>query len=134
MTLLLQIVVVAVLGAAAMGLGGPLVSFVFRHIDRRERAEGVDRPSILAAGVMLRGGTWIGVLERLAIYAGILAGFGEVIAVTLAVKALARYPELRATSSATAERFIIGTFVSVLFAAGCAGLALWLLSLVAGAT
>jgi F0F1-type ATP synthase membrane subunit c/vacuolar-type H+-ATPase subunit K len=68
-------------------------------------------------------------LERLAIFATLLSGFGEGVAVVLAVKSLARYPELRATSSAAAERFIIGTFASTLFAAGSAGLAWWLISL-----
>ena len=44
----------------------------------------------------------------------------------LAVKSLARYPELQAgTKSAAAERFIIGTFVSALVAAACAGVAVW---------
>ena len=42
---------------------------------------------------------------------------------------LARYPELKATNSGAAERFIIGTFASVLFAAACAGLARWLTGL-----
>jgi hypothetical protein len=68
-------------------------------------------------------------LERLAVFATMLAGFGEGIAIVLAIKALARYPELKATTSGAAERFIIGTFTSVLFAAACAGLAWWLIGL-----
>ena len=38
-------------------------------------------------------------LERLAVYASIMVGIGEGIAVVLAVKGLARYPELKATTS-----------------------------------
>ena len=39
----------------------------------------------------------------------------------LALKGLGRYPELRnAGTGAVAERFIIGTFTSVLWAAACA--------------
>lgn len=80
-----------------------------------------------AAGEILRGGTWIGGLERIAVYAALVGGWKEAIAMVLAVKALGRYPELRnGETSAVAERFIIGTFVSVLWASGCALLALWL--------
>lgn len=77
----------------------------------------------------LRGGRWIGRLERLAIFASLMAGFPEGVAIVLAVKSLARYPELRATSSEIAEKFIIGTFTSVLYAAGLAGVTLWLINL-----
>lgn len=77
----------------------------------------------------LRGGRWIGRLERLAVFASLLAGFPEGVAIVLAVKSLARYPELRATSSEIAEKFIIGTFTSVLYSAGLAGATLWLISL-----
>lgn len=77
----------------------------------------------------LRGGRWIGRLERLAVFASLLAGFPEGVAIVLAVKSLARYPELRATSSEIAEKFIIGTLTSVLYSAGLAGATLWLISL-----
>lgn len=68
---------------------------------------------------MLRGGATIGVLERAAIAASVLVGWPEGIAVVLAVKGLGRYPELR--SPGTSERFIIGTFGSVLWALACTG-------------
>jgi len=78
----------------------------------------------------LRGGFWIGLLERLAIFATIMAGYGGGLVVILGVKSLARYPELRAEDRrGAAERFIIGTFASSLVAAAGAGLALWLISL-----
>lgn len=79
------------------------------------------------AGSVLRGGAWIGALERLAIFAGLVAAWPEAIALTLALKGLGRYPELRNHNApAVAERFIIGTFVSVMWACACAGVAIWL--------
>jgi hypothetical protein len=73
---------------------------------------------------VLRGGLWIGALERAAIASCLLTGVAEGVALVLAVKSLGRYPELRAPGAA--ERFIIGTFTSLLWAAGAAGVALLL--------
>ena len=44
---------------------------------------------------MLRGGAWVGYLERAAISATLLAGWPEGMALVLAVKGVGRYPELR---------------------------------------
>jgi len=79
------------------------------------------RTSLRSAGQVLRGGAWIGILERLAIFAALVGRWPEGIAVVLAVKGLGRYPELRAAHRpGLAERFIIGTLVSVLWAGLCA--------------
>lgn len=133
--MVLKSLIVAAVGVVAVFVGSPLVRRVFRLADAppnkatpADAAEAVS-PGIQAAASTLRGGHWIGLLERLAVYATILSGFGAGIAVVLAVKGLARYPELKATTTGAAERFIIGTFVSVLFAAACAGLAWWLVGL-----
>ena len=67
----------------------------------------------------LRGGAWIGALERLAVVATLLARWPEGLAVILAVKGLGRYPELR--RPAAAERFIIGTLASALWSIACVG-------------
>jgi F0F1-type ATP synthase membrane subunit c/vacuolar-type H+-ATPase subunit K len=67
----------------------------------------------------LRGGRVIGILERLAVAASILATWPEGIAIVLAVKGLARYPELREPHAS--EQFIMGTFVSVLWAIAVCG-------------
>ena len=67
----------------------------------------------------LRGGAWIGTLERLAIVATLLTRWPEGLAVILAVKGLGRYPELRRPTAA--ERFIIGTLASALWAVACVG-------------
>lgn len=74
---------------------------------------------------ILRGGAWIGALERAAIAGTLLAGWPEGLAVVFAVKGLGRFSELRA-SSAAAERFIVGTLASALWAAACAGVAVLL--------
>ena len=136
LALALKALVIAVVGAVATLAGSPLVRQVLRRADepRRVPADDADGepaqpPGIQAASAQLRGGHWIGLLERIAVYASILSGFAEGIAVVLAIKGLARYPDLKATTTGAAERFIIGTFSSVLFAAACAGLAWWLVGL-----
>lgn len=133
--LVTRALVVGVLGLVAVLAGSPLVLAVFRRADppAPDAADGTEEVAqalgIRAAAATLRGGRWIGLLERLAVFAAILSGFAEGIAVVLAIKGLARYPELKATTSGAAERFIIGTLTSVLFASACAGLALWLTGL-----
>lgn len=72
---------------------------------------------------VLRGGAWIGALERLAVFGTLVAGWPEGLAVIVAIKGLARYPELRTASTAgggASERFIIGTLASLGWAAVCA--------------
>lgn len=109
-------------GLLAVLGGGPVTASLFGLVDRREHAAA--SATIDRAGRVLRGGTWIGLLERAAVYATLVAGWPEGLAVTLAIKGLGRYPELRAAESGpdsgAAERFIIGTFASVLWAAACA--------------
>ena len=82
-----------------------------------------------SAGSVLRGGAWIGYLERGAVASTLLAGFPEGLALVLAVKGVGRYPELRdAGRGADApEEFIIGTLASLLWAAAAAGTAVLLL-------
>ncbi|WP_022881830.1 hypothetical protein [Gryllotalpicola ginsengisoli] len=70
---------------------------------------------------VLRGGLTIGVLERIATSASILAGVPEAIAVVIAIKGVGRFSELGASEAQ--ERFIIGTFVSLGWAAVCGALA-----------
>lgn len=69
---------------------------------------------------VLRGGLMIGVLERLAVTGAILAGFPEAIAVVVAIKGVGRFTELAAAEAR--ERFIIGTFASLIWACACAAL------------
>lgn len=108
-------------GAAAVAGGGLLTAGVFRLVDGGSSAR---RDSMRSAGEVLRGGAWIGALERAAVYATLVAGWPEGMALVLGIKGLGRYPELRNQDhTGTAERFIIGTFTSVLWAVACAGVA-----------
>jgi hypothetical protein len=106
-------------GAAALG-GGPVVTAVLRAADpgsgpERRRASDPE---------VLRGGAWIGVLERTAIAGTVLAGWQEGLAVLIAVKGLGRFNERKAPVAA--ERFIIGTLASGLWAIACVGVAVLL--------
>jgi hypothetical protein len=78
-------------------------------------------PTAVAA---LRGGTWIGVLERLAVTGLILVGYPAGIAILVAIKGLGRYPELKDNPGAS-ERFVVGTLASIVWAAGLGVLGLW---------
>ena len=110
-------------GLLAVLGGGPVTAAVFRLVDGREPGAG----SVGRAAEVLRGGAWIGSLERLAVFTSLACGWPEGLALTLALKGLGRYPELRHEErSGIAERFLIGTFVSVLWACAWAGTALLL--------
>jgi hypothetical protein len=101
--------------------GGPAVVAVFTLVDRTAPASARLKAAPAATGEGLRGGAWIGALERLAVVGTLVAGWPEGMAVVLAIKALGRYPELRTGShEGAAEGFIIGTLVSILWAAACA--------------
>jgi hypothetical protein len=67
---------------------------------------------------VLRGGTTIGLLERIAIAGAIVAGFPEAIAIVIAIKGVGRFSELAASEAK--ERFIIGTLASFVWACACA--------------
>lgn len=110
-------------GLLAVVGGGGITVAVLTVADQR-----APREAPTDAAEALRGGAWIGFLERLGIFAALVAGYPSAVAVILAIKGLARYPELRAGPHAgIAERFIIGTFTSMLTAAGAAGIARLLL-------
>ncbi len=98
--------VLAVVAGAAGGLKVAPLAFYLARRQRRREPDTVAEP--------LQGGLMIGLLERAAISVAILAGWPEGIAIVLAVKGLARYPELRDPHAS--EQFIIGTFASVLWA------------------
>ena len=104
-------------GMVAIVGGGPVTTAVLRAADPAATGVrgGPQDPDVL------RGGAWIGLLERAAVAGALLAGSAEALVVVLAVKGLGRYAELR--EAAAAERFIIGTLASGLWAAGCVGVA-----------
>jgi len=106
----------AMAAVLAVAGGGLVTTQVFSFVEDPERVRN--------AGAVLRGGAWIGALERLAVFVALVAGWAPGLAIVLAVKGLGRYPELRnQDDTGVAERFIIGTFTSVLWAVACAGAA-----------
>lgn len=78
-------------------------------------AQAPDTPGVL------RGGLVIGILERTSVALAILLNEPVAIAYVVAIKGLGRYAELKETPAA-AERFIIGTLTSLLWACAVAGL------------
>jgi hypothetical protein len=114
---------VGVGAAAALTCGNVVVRSIFGLADAAAPAG-----SPRVQRTILRGGALIGALERLAMLGTLLAGWPEGIAAIIAVKAFARYPELRAGQGTGAtERFIIGTFASLGWAGACAGIVMILL-------
>jgi hypothetical protein len=120
--------------AGAVPLGHPVVTAVFRRVSRPGTAvpgaaapdpEAARAPQLAEAAHALPGGRWIGYLERASIVSALVAGWPEGIALVIAIKGLGRYQELRSATPGTAERFIIGTFTSVLWACGWGLLARW---------
>jgi len=125
-----------VLGMVAVGLaavgGGPLAVLVLDLATKNTVPPGShggilveDGPpadTVAPAGVheVLRGGLTIGILERVATAGAILAGFPEALAVIVAIKGVGRFTELSAAEAR--ERFIIGTFTSLIWASACAAL------------
>lgn len=88
-----------------------------------ERQPSGGSPQVIGRPIeVLRGGTTIGVLERLALVAALFAGYPEAIAVIVAVKGVGRFTEL--DSAEARERFIIGSLASLLWAAGVAAILL----------
>ncbi len=117
--------VVAVLAGVIGVLGGnPATRLVLRHATGGRVTETSDGGIVLVASAggsgaeeraLLRGGTTIGYLERIAVVLSIIVGYPEAIAVIVAVKGIGRFSELAAAEAR--ERFIIGTLASLLWAA-----------------
>lgn len=126
--------VIAVVG------GGPAATVVLEAATRGTVTQGThggillarsdrritDTPYVAPAKTeeVMRGGLVIGVLERLAIAASLMAGFPGAFAVVVAVKGVGRFTEL--AESESRERFIIGTLTSIIWATASAGV--WLLA------
>lgn len=112
-----ELVVIACVAAATLG-GGPVTESVFRLAAFKHGAQNPD-PDQDPDATPLRGGMWIGLLERAAIASTLWVSWPEGLAVVLAVKGLGRFSELK--QHAAAEQFILGTFVSVLWACAAVG-------------
>jgi len=100
-------------GTVSLGLHGGIV--VTERPTPAEQRQGVTTG---ARREVLRGGLTIGVLERIATAGTIIAGFPEGLAIVVAVKGVGRFTELEAPEAR--ERFIIGTFASLIWACAAA--------------
>jgi hypothetical protein len=121
-------VILAVLGVAVAVVGGNPVARRILDIATGGRVQETSDGGIVlpVAGddedaspgektrTLMRGGTVIGYLERVAVVMGIISGYPEAIAVVVAVKGIGRFSEL-ATPEAR-ERFIVGTLASLVWA------------------
>jgi len=111
--------------ALATVAGSPFVSLIMSSITK------LPEPADSNAGIpkdespsgkspahqILRGGATIGYLERFALVGSLLLGQAAAIAIIVAIKGLGRFTEL--DTSIARERFIIGTLVSLTWAALC---------------
>jgi len=114
-------ILISVAGLTLAVLGGwPVTAAVLQLAGRSHDTD--PHRGVGEAAAALRGGTWVGLLERLAVCGAILLSYPAAIAIVVAIKGLGRYPELRSHPAAS-ERFVIGTFASMIWAAavGVAG-------------
>ena len=127
----LFVAVIALLATALATFGGnPLVRWVLHVADGGRTADGprggilvelmAEPPAPARQEEILRGGTTIGYLERLAAALSIIAGFPAAIAVIVALKGVGRFTEL--ATPAARERFIVGTLASLLWACAVAAI------------
>lgn len=100
--------------------GGILVANGAAPVQAASPDSASDQSAAPAVHEVLRGGLTIGFLERFAVAGSILLGFPEGIAIVVAIKGVGRFTELSAPESR--ERFIIGTFASLIWACACAAL------------
>ncbi|HRW20200.1 MAG TPA: hypothetical protein P5181_15300 [Dermatophilaceae bacterium] len=115
---------ILVLGVGAILAGSPLTTWVFRHVERRSgQPPGQSVSGIQAADLVLRGGQVIGLLERTAVFFGILAGWPEAMVGVIALKGLGRFADLQGKTEGAAERFLIGSMTSLIWASLLGGLA-----------
>ncbi|MDO5060279.1 MAG: hypothetical protein Q4D73_01460 [Actinomycetaceae bacterium] len=128
-----HIVIPVVALALSVILGSPVVNLILKWAEVEPALEtnysGTDKATVLSAEKpareILRGGLWIGRLERFAVTLTILVGQPGLLAVVVGVKGLGRYPELK-DNPHSAEKFLIGTAASLIWATllGLAGLKL----------
>lgn len=116
---------ISLLWIAALLVSAVAGGFIVSALLRRLSKGGQEAPT----GGQLRGGTTIGVLERLATTGAIPVGQPALIAIIVAVKGFGRFDQLKGDPVAS-EKFTIGTLSSLLWAALWGFVALWLIDLV----
>jgi hypothetical protein len=102
-----RVLEIATHGRVRDGINGGII------LDAEAAGTAITEPSAAGDEVM-RGGTTIGYLERLAVVVALIAGYPEAIAIVVAIKGVGRFSELAAAEAR--ERFIIGTLASLLWA------------------
>lgn len=92
----------------------------------RQSAGRSDGEALLVVRPQLKGGRWIGPLERIALTGLLVAGAYPVAAGLIAAKGIVRFPEMQEDRAEgnKAEYFLVGSFVSWTVAILCAGV-LW---------
>ncbi|WP_120004752.1 hypothetical protein [Nesterenkonia muleiensis] len=92
----------------------------------RQRTGRNGQDALLVERPQLKGGRWIGPLERIALTGLLVAGAYPVAAGLIAAKGIVRFPEMQEDRAEgnKAEYFLVGSFVSWTMAILCAGL-LW---------
>jgi hypothetical protein len=121
-TPILSVLLSLIAAALAVIGGGPAATTSLRLATRGSVPNGQHGGILVESEPreVLRGGLAIGLLERLAIVGTILAGFPAALAVVVAVKGVGRFTELDAAEAR--ERFIIGSFVSLIWASASAAI------------
>lgn len=116
-------IILTVLGVAVAVIGGNPVARRLLDIAAGSRVRETDDGGIVivsdtedssAPRTLMRGGTVIGYLERLAAVVAIVVGYPEAIAVVVAIKGIGRFSELGEAEAR--ERFIVGTLASLVWA------------------
>lgn len=107
------------------GAGAPLIAALLRRALRTRGSS----PKQNVGPELLRGGTWIGILERLAVTAAVLTDEYSIVAVVVAVKGFGRFDQLKGNPAAS-EKFVVGTLASLLWAGLIGAAGRWALSLV----
>ena len=138
MSLYLHAVTYLVTIGLSAGLGSLVLKIALKRIKsgkgptKQDPLENDNGEATEVSTGVLSGGTWIGILERIAITGTIMVGFPEGIAVVIAIKGLGRYAELSGAPSAkrseATEKFIIGTLASYVWAGLLGALGVWALS------
>ncbi|MDN5558277.1 MAG: hypothetical protein L0G23_02420 [Ruaniaceae bacterium] len=116
----LSFAIASVAGLAVVLGGVPAIDSVLRRIDPEGEGSGQGTP---------RGGRWIGVLERAWVFVAVLAGSPAALGALVAIKGLGRFGDLKEGDTAFAERFIIGTLLSMGSAAAVGLIVRWLITL-----
>lgn len=127
MQIWLQLLVIFLTLTISAGLGAPLIGVLLDRV-LKSKSEATTTKGPPVTEELLSGGTWIGIIERLATTLAVVCGQPALIAVIVAVKGFGRFDQLKGNPAAS-EKFVIGTLTSLLWAALIGAAAGWVLAL-----